>query len=83
MSVNIIKAGRIVRTSKNLRGVLDYARVSPVRRVETTPLPAGAGSLRVLYRDGAETRANFASYEVMLDWVKRRRSWAGAAFVNY
>ena len=32
MSVNIIKAGRIVRTSKNLRGVLDYARVSPVRR---------------------------------------------------
>lgn len=35
MSVNIIKAGRIVRTSKNLRGVLDYARVSPVRREMT------------------------------------------------
>ena len=65
---NIIKGGRIIRTSKNLRAMRDYARVSPVARIESCDVgamqPDGTranGTVRVIYADGAESRANFAS----------------------
>lgn len=80
---NIEKAGRIVARSKNLRGVLDYGRRWGVARLELIELPEGAGSLRVIFKDGATTRENFASWGVLRAWVNARRSWAGAAlFVN-
>lgn len=77
---NIIKNGQIIRASKNLRGMRDYARVSPVARIETCDIGPDKrlGTLRVIYRDGAECRANFASYHIMIDFVRNRRSWRGA-----
>ena len=45
----IIKNGAIIRTSKNLRGMRDYARVSAVARVECTPAGEVNGALRVMY----------------------------------
>jgi hypothetical protein len=74
----IIKNGQIIRESKNLRGMLDYARVSPVVKIETIQTGICNGSLRVIYADGAESRANFASYHVMIDFVRNRRSWRTA-----
>ena len=85
---NIIKAGRIIRTSKNLRAMRDYARVSPVVRIESCDVgamqPDGCrynGTVRVMYADGAESRANFTSYHVMIDWIRNRRSWRSAKHI--
>ncbi|QXV72202.1 hypothetical protein Acf1_00005 [Acidovorax phage ACF1] len=80
---NIIKNGQVIRTSKNLRGMLDYARVSPVVGVESAPLKGQeiCGTMRVLYQDGAECRANFKNYHIMIDFIRARRSWRGAKHV--
>ena len=84
---NIIKGGQIIRKSKNLRGMLEYARLSPVVRIEACDIGPfedanqrlrSQGTMLVLYRDGATCRANFESYRVMLAWVRKRRSWRGA-----
>lgn len=85
---NIIKCGQIIRTSRNLRGMRDYARVSPVVRIESCDIGAmqkngtrANGTMRVFYADGAESRANFYSYEIMIDFIRNRRSWKGAKHV--
>ena len=80
---NIVKNGVIIRTSKNLRGMRDYARLSPAARVECTPQGKVNGALRVLYADGAESKAHFASYHIMIDFVRNRRSWRSAEIVIY
>lgn len=79
---NIIKNGQIIRTSKNLRGMRDYARVSPVVRIESCPINNDTcGTMRVLYADGAESRANFRSYHVMIDFIRNRRTWRSAKHI--
>lgn len=87
---NIIKNGQIVRRSNSLRAMLDYARVSPVVRIESCDIglmqPGGTrccGTVRVLYKDGAESRANFASYHIMVDWLRSRRKWRTAKHVMH
>lgn len=80
---NIEKCGQIIRRSKNLRGMQDYARVSPVRRVELSPAGKVNGRLRVLYADGASSSAHFASYHIMVDFVRNRRTWRTAEIVFY
>jgi hypothetical protein len=80
--INIEKNGQIIRTSKNLRGILDYARLSSPKRIELTPQATG-GRLRVIFFDGASTSATFNSFDVMVDWVKNRRSWPQNAVINY
>ena len=79
----IEKNGQIIRKSINLRGMLDYARISPVKRVELTPLDKASGRLRVIYDDGAVTSAHFASFKIMVDFVRNRRTWRCAEIVNY
>lgn len=75
----VIRDGRIIRRSRNLRGMRDYARTSPVARVVTgRELNTVRGKLLVQYADGAECRASFASYHIMIDFVRNRRSWRGA-----
>jgi hypothetical protein len=73
---------RIVSRSRNLRGMRDYARVSPVVRVECRKRNAHpkdpGGVISVEYTDGATCTADFASYHVMVDFVRNRRSWRGA-----
>lgn len=80
---NVILGCVIVRKSKNLRAMRDYARVSPVVRIESCDIGPnkGQGTMRVIYANGAESRANFASYHVMIDWIRNRRSWRGAKHV--
>lgn len=73
-------SGAILRTSKNLRGMRDYARVSPVFIVETKRDPANPvrGILRVTYADTCYSIASFADYHIMLDFVRNRRTWRSA-----
>ena len=78
---NIIKEGRIIRQSQNLRGMRDYARVSPVIRVESSRAGKTSGTLHVIYKDGAESRASFRSYHIMIDFIRDRRSWKTALHI--
>jgi hypothetical protein len=72
--------GEVIRTSKNLRGMRDYARVSRVVKVTTQKDPDNRvrGILTVEYADGCTCRASFASHEIMIDFVRNRRTWRGA-----
>lgn len=81
---DIIKDGKTIRTSKNLRGMRDYARVSPVVSVVTRKDPSNEkrGILEVTYKDGATSRASFASHPIMIDFVRERRSWRSARIVH-
>lgn len=80
-STRVIKNGQIIRTSKNLRGMRDYARVSPVVHIESAVLGDVSGTMRVFYADGAESRANFRSYKIMIDFIRNRRTWRNARHV--
>lgn len=80
----ISATGAILRTSKNLRGMRDYARVSPVARIYTEQDPSNPvrGVLRVTYADRCESVASFASYHIMIDFVRNRRTWRNAYWVK-
>lgn len=72
--------GAILRASKDLRGMRDYARVSPVAFIVTSRDSANntRGVLRVTYLNGCYSIASFASYHTMIDFVRNRRSWRNA-----
>lgn len=77
---------KAIRKSRNLRGVRDYARVSPVCIVDTQRDPKNKvrGLLRVQYENGAVCTASFADYAIMIDFVRTRRSWRdGGAIFQY
>lgn len=81
-------ASNTVATSRNLRGLLEYARKHPVARVITrrdlhglTGAPS-RGALTVIYANGAIGRESFASFHIMIDWTRERRSWQGAQFLH-
>ena len=64
------------RHSRNLRGLLDYARVSPVNRVDIRSKPPFRGAfLDVYYANGAVGYATFADHTVCRAWVLRRQWW--------
>lgn len=64
----------LIHTSRNLRGILDHARRTPVTgaMVEHT---SGGAKLTVNYLDGSTGFANFADHKICHDWVLSRRSW--------
>lgn len=72
------KGGDVIRRSRNLRGVLDYARVSPVESVSITARHVpGDSSYHLAFRfdDGSTCTAAFAAWRVAADWLLARRSW--------
>ena len=76
---SIVKDGKVIRTSENLRGMRDYARVSPVAHVKTLrDLTNKSRGYVVEYDDGATCCASFASFHIMIDFVRARRSWRRA-----
>jgi hypothetical protein len=79
----IEKNGQIIHRSKNLRGMLDYGRISPVSRVELTLEGEVNGKVSVIYEDGATTSAFFKSYHIAVDWIRKRRSWKNADIIFY
>jgi hypothetical protein len=78
--VRILKGRTVAYTSRNLRGLLDHARRAgpPVRVTlrQTHPMTDSQPfTMRVLYPDGAEGVARWASWRVAGDWMRARRSW--------
>lgn len=73
------KNGKVIRRSRNLRGVLEYPRHFSryVQRVSIEPHSNG-GRLSVFYADGAFASADLADFAVLQDWLRSRRSWYGA-----
>lgn len=85
-SVCVHLDNRLVKSSRNLRGILDYARISPVERVDCQRLlsesPGGPQFYPVtfFYDNGAIGQADFQDWRVLVDWIKARRSWAVERF---
>lgn len=79
--ITINKGGRVLHRSRNLRGMLDYARVSNVIRVDLAEDGPVRGVLTVEYADGAISSVTFASYHIMIDFVRNRRTWRDAKIV--
>lgn len=73
------KGGDVIRRSRNLRGVLDYARdVSPVQTVSITARHVPGESVyhvRFTFDDGSTCTAPFADWRVAADFLLARRSW--------
>lgn len=78
MSVEIIRQGKVIHRSRNLRGLLDYARRNSVQAVSINRLPEGA-MLIVRFFNGATCSTAFADCSVCIGWIKARRSWDIAA----
>lgn len=83
----IILAGRVIRQSRNLRGMRDYAKTARVVKVETRKCDAHdrdpRGVMHVIYADGATSEATFNSHAIMIDWIRGRRSWRGAEIIHH
>lgn len=75
-------AGRWVHRSRNLRGIFDHARRTWIEQAVACPAQEGKGVLCVTFGDGCVCQAEFASYEVLCHWLRRRRSWAGVRCIN-
>lgn len=70
----------VVRVSKNLRGLLDHARADRVACIITRKDFENPcrGELTVVYRSGTIGRASFCSHSILIDWMRRRRTWRQA-----
>jgi hypothetical protein len=76
MTVKIRNADmNVIRTSRNLRGILDHARRVPVRQVSVADHIDGGALISVYYDNGDSCTTEFASRSVCEGWVKARRSW--------
>lgn len=78
--------GRIVHRSRNLRGIVAQAGRVGVRSAvglhSGDPNFCGGGDLRVLFGDGTYCQTTFADYEVMVTWLRQRRSFRGVCAVE-
>lgn len=74
-------AGAVIHRSRNLRGIMDYSRGVGVA-IERADLfahkGAESGTLGVTWNTGATCMVDFASFEVMREWVNARRCFKGA-----
>ena len=77
--LNILdKTGKVIHSSKNLRGIRDHVSQHMVKVVSVGHLPDGEGKLCVLFVNGDSFECNFASYEVLVGFVRRWRNIRGA-----
>lgn len=72
MSVEIIKNGKTVARSKNLRGVITYAGKHLIENVSIHQKTNGGGQYHITFSNGAAVEGNFADYSVLLDWISSR-----------
>jgi len=68
--------GKVVRTSQNLRGVLEHARAHGVDWATVSGFwRSPKGRLTVVFGDYSWTEVTFEDFKVATEWVKSRRSW--------
>ena len=66
--------GDVLARSKNLRGVLTYARRHPVKRASVYRKGEGA-NVAFHFQGDASCTVAFASFDVAWQWIESRRSW--------
>lgn len=64
-----------IRTSRNLRAILDHARHVPVERVTALRDSDDGAILHIVFANDDYTRISFNSYTIARGWVRSRRSW--------
>lgn len=71
--------------SRNLRGIVDYARdISPVISLHIFKELDGRGHVSIVFKDGATVDTYFADYNVLKKWCENRiKKTAGFALANY
>lgn len=73
MTVQIIKDGKVVCATRNLRGILEYARRQRIgRQTLLAQVGADAKTLRVAFPDEATCVTEFASAAVLEKWIADR-----------
>lgn len=76
----IYHKGQAVKRSKNLRGIIEYARqTSDVAEITverlTNPDKGTFYPVTFIFRNGAECSVDWADWRVLVRWIKARRSW--------
>jgi hypothetical protein len=71
------RSDKVIHRSRNLRGIFDHARRTWVEEAVAMPTWKSTGLLHVTFGDGSTCRTEFASYGVLCQWLRSRRSWAG------
>jgi len=75
--IEIVDAsGKVIHRSRNLRGILDYARHTWIEEAVAQPAQEGKGILSVTFGDGCTCMTEFADFTVLCWWLRCRRSWA-------
>lgn len=69
--------GKLVKSSRNLRGVRDYARFNSIDTIEINSLPNGA-ELLIEFDNRARYITVFADFSVLKDWIRKWKSAEGA-----
>lgn len=75
--IQIFKGGKVVSTSRNLRGIMTYSGKVAPKQITLTQ-DGVRGWLSVTWVDGATVQTEFASYHIMVDWVRNRRRFRDA-----
>lgn len=68
-------AGKVCSRSRNLRGVLTYARKHNVKMVLSSMTDHYGALVTIHFGDDAKCITNFASWDVAQRWFRARRSW--------
>jgi hypothetical protein len=76
------KENELIRTSRNLRGLLDHARRELPVTVDLRETERGYFDLRVGFLNGDYAWSRWASWRVAADWLRARRSW-GLPSIGY
>lgn len=66
---------QIVSRSRNLRGIMEYARVNPVILMHIVKESDGSGILSIIFYNGAEVNTKFADYNVLKQWAANRLTY--------
>lgn len=84
MKTFYIKNGK-EKEVKNLRWVLDYARRNKIRMIFARQENGvfHDAILQVHFQDGIVFESEFASFNVLIDWLHARRSWKGSLLYVY
>lgn len=68
----------VIHTSKNLRGLISYMHNNSPRLVLASQNKDDGGSICVFFQNDDVCYTTFASFKVMLEWIKNRRGMQGA-----
>ena len=74
-SVHIVLQGEIISSSKNLRGVLTYARKHGVTSLGFCMTSDYGADIAFSFGNGARCQVHFQSFNVCQRWVRARKSW--------